>query len=79
MRSAMDEAVRSAKDEAVRSTETRMRSAMDEAVASAVQKEREEMAKAMIIKAIYSIDEIQSLTQLSLKRLKELEEEIAGS
>lgn len=77
MRSAMDEAVRSAKDEAVRSTETRMRNAMDEAVASAVQKEREDMAKAMIIKAIYSKDEIQSLTQLSLKRLNELELEIA--
>ena len=81
MRSAMDEAVKSATDEAVKNTETRMRSAMDEAVKSAtdeaVKKEREDMAKAMIIRAIYSKDEIRSLTQLSIKRLEELEKEIA--
>lgn len=88
MRSAMDEAVasavkktenrmRSAMDEAVKSTENRMRSAMDEAVVSAVKKEREDMAKTMIIKAIYSKDEIQQLTQLPMKRIEELEQEVS--
>ena len=85
MRSAMDEAVRSARDEAVKSTETRMRSAMDEAVKLAevrgAQKGLdegrmiacEEMAKAMIIKGAYTKDEIMQLTQLSKRKIEELE------
>ena len=85
MRSAMDEAVRSAMDEAVKSTETRMRSAMDEAVKLAevrgAQKGLdegrriacEEMAKAMIIKGAYTKDEIMQLTQLSKRKIEELE------